>query len=202
MIETSENAVQLGAAALLALVCAGAAVRQKKEAYGILALFYAATALGDLYWLLYLAFYHVTPMYSYISEFAWYAAWSFLILLLRQEQEDVRRGRHPALLLVPVFTGGMCLFYMRWGDPIGNLVTAVFMTILLLRSLPGCFGGSSAKKPLYRAVAVYCLIEYSMWTASCFWSGDGIANPYLWFDALFTVCIVHFFPVLGKAVRG
>ena len=50
-------------------------------------------------------------------------------------------------------------------------------------------------------MVAYCLIEYIMWTLSCFFDGDTLANPYLWFDALYTVCIALIFPALGKAVR-
>lgn len=204
MIETIENALQLGVCLLLALASIGMAYRQKNKAYGILALFYAAFALGDLYWLLYLGFYHITPQYSYISEVTWYVAWLFLLLLLRQVQGDGCRSRHPALWLVSVLTGAMCVFYMQWGDYASNLISAVFMTLLLWRALPGCFmkekvGG--AKRLFYIAVVVFCLIEYTMWMLSCFYGGDTITNPYFWFDTLFTLCIALFFPALGKAVR-
>lgn len=205
MIETSENAIQLGVCLLLALASIGMAYRRKNKAYGVLALFYAAVALGDLYWLLYLGFYHITPVYSYISEVAWYAAWLFLLLLLRQVEDDRRGNKHPVLWLVPVFTGAMCIFYMHWGDYLSNLISALLMTHLLWHSLPGCFGkefGDSAKRPFCTAVVIFCLIEYTMWTLSCFFDGDAIANPYLWFDALFTVCIALFFSALGKAVRA
>ena len=204
MIETIENAVQLGVALILAIASAGLTYRRKSKAYGTLALFYAAIALGDLYWLLYLGFYRVTPQYSYISEVAWYAAWLFLLLLLRQVQGERPISRHPLLWLIPVFTGGMCVFYMRWGDYVGNLISAVFMTLLLWRALPGCFAkerGSSAKRWFSIAVVAFCLVEYIMWTLSCFFDGDTLANPYLWFDALYTVCIALIFPALGKAVR-
>lgn len=205
MIETIENALQLGVCLLLALASVGVACRRKSKAYGILALFYAAFALGDLYWLLYLGFYHITPMYPYISWVSWYAAWLFLLLLLRQVQDDKHHGKHPLLWLVPAFTGAMCVFYMQWGDYVGNLISAVFMALLLWRALPGCFTKekvSGAKRPFYIAVVVFCLIEYTMWTLSCFYGGDTIANPYFWFDALFTVGTTLFFPALGKAVRA
>ena len=171
----------LGVALILAIASLGITYRRKSKAYGTLALFYAAIALGDLYWLLYLGFYHVTPQYSYISEVAWYAAWLFLLLLLRQMQGERPLGRHPLLWLIPVFTGGMCVFYMRWGDYVGNLISAVFMTLLLWRALPGCFtkeSGSSAKRWFSIAVVAFCLVEYIMWTLSCFFDGDTLANPY------------------------
>lgn len=204
MIETIENTVQLGVSVLLAFVSLGIAYRKKSEACGTLVLFYAAISLGDLYWLLYLGFYHITPMYSYISEVSWYAAWLFLLLLLRQVQNDRPLSKHPILWLIPVFTGAMCVFFMQWGDYLSNLLSSVLMTFLLWRSLSELLikeNKDNAKRRFCIAVAIFCLVEYTMWILSCFFTGDTITNPYFWFDALFTICIALFFPTLRKAVK-
>lgn len=202
MIETIENAVQLGVSVLLMFVCIGIAYRKKDKLYGTLALFYASTVLGDLYWILYLGFYRITPQYSYISEISWYAAWIFLLLLSRQVDDDRRISMRPVFWFIPVFTGAMCVFFMRWGDYLGNLITAVLMALLLMRSVPGCFSKEAGrnKKWFHIAVVAFCMTEYIMWTLSCFFYGDTIANPYLWFDAVFTLCIAMIFPGLRKAV--
>ena len=49
---------------------------------------------------------------------------------------------------------------------------------------------------------IFCLLEYALWTVSCFWMGDTMANPYFWFDLLITGCMLLFLPALEKAVAS
>ena len=51
-------------------------------------------------------------------------------------------------------------------------------------------------------ILVFCLIEYGLWFSSCFFDGDTLANPYYWFDILFTASFVLFIPATKKAVTG
>ena len=204
MIETIENAAQLIIVWLCFLISIFRTYKTESRAWGFLALFYFSFFLGDLYWLTYLVFYRDTPQYSYISGFSWYAAYLFLLLLLRHllDRKASRQKQLP-LWFILVFTGGMGLFYMQWGDYPGNLITAVLMSFLLWRAVQGLIypeDRDPAKRRIYIAVLVFCLVEYAMWTISCFFDGDTLADPYYWFDAAFTVSIATFLPLLGKVV--
>ena len=96
----------------------------------------------------------------------------------------------PGMWLIPLFTGGMCIFYMQWGDYPGNLITAVLMTLLLwytvrgLRALKAGAVMAAGAAAIYRLTILFCLVEYCLWTISCFWMGYTIRNPYFWLDLL------------------
>lgn len=204
MIETIENALQLAVTGVCSAACFVLAYRMKEKEWDILALFYAAIFLGDLYWLLYLLFKGTTPNLSYVSEFAWYAAYMFLLILLRfVEGEKARQVRHPLLWIIPAFTIGMCVFYMQWGDYLGNIILAFLMGAILLESIKGLIALSHGAERNFCAAALSLgLIEYTLWTVSCFSSGEGITNPYYWVDFLFTMSMAALLPLFAKVVRA
>ena len=212
MIETIENALQLGVTGICSAICFFLAYRMKEKEWDILALFYAAIFLGDLYWLLYLLFKGTTPNLSYVSEFAWYAAYMFLLIIFRfVGGEKATQIRHPLLWLIPVFVIGMCIFYMQWGDYLGNIISAFLMGLLFLNSIRGLIAFSRGdeadetfrtRRNFCASVLVLCLIEYTLWTVSCFSSGEGISNPYYWFDFLFTMSMAALLPLFAKVVRA
>ena len=40
-----------------------------------------------------------------------------------------------------------------------------------------------------------------MWTASCFFEGTGISNPYYWFDIMLTVTVPVFIPIIRLEIK-
>ena len=129
----------------------------------------------------------------------------------------------PVLWLVPVFTIGMSIFYMQRGDYISNIIAAVLMTGLIWHSLAGLITSGKSNdakgsnenevnaadknvkknghRMLYAVTFLFCVTEYALWTTSCFWAGDTIANPYFWFDFLLSLTFPMFIPALGKAAE-
>lgn len=214
MIEAVDNGIQLmltGICTAAALVCA---VRSKARPWFLLGLFSGVFFLGDLYWMLYLVFYQDTPQHTYISDLSWDASYLFLILLLLyvREIEDSPPAWRPQwsslrrLWPAPVFTVGMCAFFMTYGNYVSNIVAAVLMTGLLVVSLEGLrsLRGESPQKrslrPVYVVALIFCAAEYGMWICSCFWEGDSLANPYFWFDLLLSLTFLLLFAALRKAV--
>lgn len=220
MIEVVDNIIQLSMTVITTVVAAYHAVRLKSRAWSMLGLFSGVYSLGLIYWLLFLLFFGHTPEYSSIPDLCWYSSYLFLLMLiiyLREESsgsdsfpgkvgDDVLKRilmADKALWLIPVFTIGMCLFYMRLGDYIVNITAAVLMTGLIWHAVSGLLslkGQKSGKKLFYIVTLLFCLTEYSLWTASCFWIGDTLASPYFWFDFLLSLLFVLFIPALGKAV--
>lgn len=203
MTELLENLIQLAVTG----ICTGAAIHRavsyREKIWADLALFYGLFFLGDLYWILYLLFYGDTPQYGYISDLAWYAAFVFLILLIQQVS-----GLKPDLKTVvpwigPLFALGMGIFYMQWGDIFGNILSMLIMGTLLWLVLyhlfPGKRRGSvpGKNKSLYVMILIICLLEYILWTLSCFWMGETLANPYFWADFALTAVL----PLLLMGVR-
>lgn len=206
MIETIENALQL----LILLVCTGVSlawvIRERGGTTLLLFFFYASFALADLYWLLYLVFYNHTPVIFYVSDLSWYASYLFLdMLVLQRADPQEQKFRHAALWAIPAFCTVMCLFYMQWGDYLSNVICAVLMSLLLYHSIRGMIymrshPKAAANRPLYIAVLVFCILEYGVWTTSCFWVGDTWKNPYFLFDCLMTVYMLFLLLSYRKAV--
>lgn len=220
MIETTVNALQT----LIAGVCAGFSLRNSirtgSRSWLLLTLFFGSFFFGDLYWQLYLLFYGQTPPYSFAPELNWYSAYLFLILLLANIQGEnqaqtgdsvigkAKKKTSPFMMLIPLFTFGMCIFYMNWGSYINNLITAVLMTLLLWYAFRGLglrdSSGKTAGKyrSIYIITLLFSLVEYALWTSSCFWMGDTLRSPYFWFDLLLSFVLILFPAALSKEVRG
>lgn len=221
MIEIIENAIQLAMTGACSCAALYRAVRYKDRAWALLGLFAGIYCLGDLYWLLYLAFYRITPQHFSVAEMSWYASYLFLMLLVIYVRVDIcghrmpktggrmqwARNVSPVLWLVPVFTVGMCVFFMHWGDYVSNILTAVLMTGIIWHALSGLLYRSADTSPeteeqrlLFKIALFFAVIEYAMWISSCFWMGNTIANVYFWLDILLSCTFLLFVPALGKAV--
>ena len=203
MIELSENLLEILVVGICLTAASIRAFRSREKGWILLSFVYTSYFLGNLYWALYLFFYHRTPPVFYVSEISWCAAYLFMILLLRYYQTDAERGmKSPALWMIPVFVTGMTVFFMTRGSYLLNLIEAVMMGSLMLRSLQGLLALRSAadgRKHLCTVVLVFCLIEYGLWTSSCFWMGDTLRSPYFWFGALLILIQPMFIWAVGKA---
>lgn len=205
MIESVENALQIA----VLFGCAGAAAARayavRSRAWTLLAFFYGSWGLGDVYWLVCLLFFGRTPQISVVSDLSWFASYIFLYMLLREAEPPVSR-REKQLLpwLGPAFAAGMAAFFMQWGETLSNLIYGALMGLLLFsairRLLDNVPGGE--KCFLCVLILILCLLEYALWTCSCFFAGETWRNPYYWFDFLMTLCFPLFLPAVGKAVKA
>ena len=206
MTEIIENSLQLALLMACTILAGVYAFRAKSLDAGILTMFYGSYVLGDIYWLLYLVFYNHTPDIFYVPYLSWYAAYLFLFLLLKRiTPEEEQKTVHPAAWLMPVFTVGMCIYYMQFGDYLGNVITAVLMGHLLFHAVRGLIWirrhpEGKCRRALYWVVIAFCTLEYLAWTASCIFVGDTLVNPYFWFDFLITPCAMLILPAYRKAV--
>ena len=206
MIESTENILQLAATLFCTLFAVLYAAKTYKRIWALLALASGVYFLGDLYWQLYLMFYGQTPSHTHIPYLGWYASYVFLLLqLLEIRGERPARPRSRLLWLIPPFTAGMAAFYLQWGDWLGNLVSAVLMGLLLWHTAD-CLSlwrdrADAGRRGFAASILLFCAAEYAAWTCSCFWEGDTLQNPYLWFDALLSVCFLIFPFALRRAVE-
>ncbi|MBR6403669.1 MAG: hypothetical protein IKS48_09835 [Eubacterium sp.] len=76
----------------------------------------------------------------------------------------------------------------------------IWNTLVGLLSLKNSAKEISGRKWIYLSILLFCFAEYSTSTASCFWMGDSIQNPYFWFDVLLSLTFLLFPPALRKAV--
>ena len=159
--------------------------------------FYGSWLLGDVYWLACLVFYDGTPQISAVSDLSWYASYIFLYLLLRHTAPPEKPfGAKVLPWLGPVFTAGMGVFFMLRGEIAANLVYAGLMGFLLYAAIRRLM----ERRSVYLSVLilVFCLLEYALWTASCFWNDEIVLHPYYWFDFLLTVSFPFFLPATER----
>lgn len=205
LIEEIDNAFQLLSLGMLSFLMAYKAIRTRNRIWILLYMFYIVITLGNLYWFLYMMLYEETPFYSFIPDFCWAAAYmSLLLLLLYIREGEWKYQQFMALWPVAVFTLAMSVFYMRYGKYLTNLAYAVLMAMLIMVSILGFrnMEKGSGKRKLYLISLLFCLVEYSLWTASCFdWSGSVLLDPYYFLDVLLTICYILFYPAAGKAVE-
>lgn len=223
MIEIADNIVQLISTGLVTVISLYRSARTKSLAWNMLGLFSGVYFLGLTYWLLFLLFYNHTPHYSIIQDLSWYSSYLFLMLLIiyvREESSgndsfpvsprtpigEIVASIKPVLWLIPVFTAGMCIFFMQYGAILSNIIAAVLMTGLIWHAASGLlsFGGEDRNynkhKLLYLVTILFCITEYALWTSSCIWQGSKITNPYFWLDTLLSIVFLLFIPALRKAV--
>ena len=205
MIESYENALQITVLSLCACAAAYQAFKAQSKTWTFLAFFYGNWLLGDIYWLVCLIFYQETPLISAVSDLSWYATFIFLYMLLRQAV-PLENKRISRILpwSGPVLSAGMAVFFMQWGEYFNNLVYASLMGLLMYASLERLSG---REKPgryrfLCRLILAFCLLEYALWTASCFLKTDSLSEPYYWFDLMLTCTFPLFLPAVRKAVAS
>lgn len=205
MIERIDNGLQMAVLAVCGVIALIRFLRSRDKAWMLLALFYGSWFLGDVYWSVCLFFYGQTSQISVVSDLSWYAACIFLYMLLRQAAPPVtRREKRVLPWLGPAFALAMAVFFMRWGEILSNLIYAALMGLLLFSALRRLMDGQRYRSArcLVAAILCACLMDYALWTASCFWAGETIQNPYYWFDFLLTACFVLFLPAVRKGVSA
>lgn len=219
MIDGLENALQVVALLICVLISVSRTVKWHSRTWTILGFFFGSWALGDLYWMFCLLLFDTTPAVSVVSDLSWYASYIFLYLLLRQTAPpESPRERRLMPWLGFVFTLGMaiwfCSFYIYWNEEQGyhfilwdkvlnNLICAALMGLLLFSSIRRLLDRERypAQRALCAAILIICLMEYALWTCSCFWFDDSLANPYYWVDFLLTASFFLLLPATRKAVQ-
>ncbi len=216
MTEAIENAFQIFIAGGCLIYALFKAMSLRSRSWILLMFFYAELFMGNLYWQLYLIFINGNPLIPFVSEFCWDVALGFLLVLVNRYSKGKISIKHdPVLLVIPVFTVGMAIFYMQWGQIADNIAVAVLMTFLILRCVYGLRmisgrgyyasarekdpkGSDPAVRGLYCVMLWFCTIEYLSWTASCFFDGDTLANPYYWCDIALSISLLFFIPALNR----
>ena len=200
MIESCENLVQTAVLTLCAVIASYRVVRRKSRAWTLLAFFYGSWLLGNCYWLCCLIFYG-RPQVSAVSDLSWCASYLFLYLLLRQTSPEAGKAKRLTPWLGPAFTAAMAVFFMQWGKWISNLVYAGLMGGLLYAVLARLTERKrDGARTLCAVIFVFCLAEYALWTSSCLFEEESLANPYYWCDILLTALFPFFLPATKKAV--
>lgn len=207
MIELFDNIFQL-IASLLTTVGAGIMFsKYKQQAYLLLTCFFATFMLGSLYWTLHYFLFSYTPQIFYVSELAWSASHMFLLTLVHTlAGPDEKKFKHPALWLAPVFCISQLVIYWFHADILLNTLISALVTVIMWQALRGfLYARRQSGKPRDRqyfhlVILAIIVLEHGLWTTSCFWMGDTLANPYFWIDFLLTATLLSLLPATRKAV--
>ena len=201
MIEQIDNGIQIAVLAICVIAAIFKAAKYRSRSWTLLAFFYASWLLGDIYWTVCLHFYDKTPEISVVSDLSWYASYIFLYLLLRHTSSPEKlAGKKSIPWLGPVFALGMAMFFMQRGEIVNNLIYAGLMGLLLYSTIRRLTDRRNGYLPAL--ILILCLLEYALWTASCFWNDELLLHPYYWFDFLLTVSFPFFLPAVRKAVAA
>ena len=133
------------------------------------------------------------------------ASFVFLLALaLTLPGEEERRCRAGACWLVPAVCLPQFALYVTHGDILFNVLMCGMTMLLAWCALRGLVwagrSGDGRLRPFHRAVLAFTVLEYALWTSSCFWVGDTLANPYFWFDFLLSLVLLLLLPAARKAV--
>ncbi len=203
LIEKIDNGFQLLSLGICLALSLYRAFSSRNQIWGLLAMFYGAATLGNLYWFLYMVLFEQTPYYSFISDYCWVSGFLFLLLLMLQiRKSEWEWKRSFVSILIPVFTFGMALFYMQWGDYLTNIFYAACMSFLLNSSIQGIklAEKKTGRYYLFLCVLMYCAIEYCLWTSSCI-PGDTYDVLYYMFDVILTLIQIQFYPAVRRLIR-
>lgn len=201
MIYRIDNTLQIIVLVLCVFISLRRAFRTRDTIWTLMALFYSCWILDDLYWLLYWIFYGISPILD-TANLCWYASYVFLYLVIFQVSPVKEPwDRNPLPWLGPVFAAAMAVFYIQWGEVLSNLVCGALMGLLLYTTIRRLLNRSLKKQHfLFASVLGLCLLEYGLWTASCFWKSDSLKNPYYWIDFMLTITFLILLPATKKAV--
>ncbi|MCR4590846.1 MAG: hypothetical protein K5668_08505 [Lachnospiraceae bacterium] len=187
-------------------------IKRRKE-WTRLFYFFGSFLLGDVYWQVCLLFNRELSPVALVADFCWYTSYVCLILLeiciiKDAAQNDELKNNGPLRFLpflAPVFTGGMALFYITWGQVINNIIYAVLMGATLFLAITGLTLKKSPEtkriKLFCMAVLLYCFFEYSAWTVSCFSEIEIMYRAYVVFDSLMTLSFLLFIPATAAVVK-
>ncbi len=207
MVELFDNFSQF---LVTLLATAGAGIlfyKSRVQAYFLLTCFFGTFMLGTLYWTLHFLLFNYTPQVFYVSELAWIASYMFLLTLgYTLSTPDERKFRHPAVWFVPIFCIPQLILYLLHGDILFNLLICGLTMAVAWHSARGLIyvrrqsGKLGVMQFFHIVVLLIIILEYCLWTSSCFWISDTYTNPYFWIDFLLTASIFALLPATKKAV--
>ena len=126
--ELIDNCFQIAVLLCAALAAIAAALRHKDRRFLILALFFVCVSMGTLYWVLHIFIFGNVPQVFYVSEFAWLAAYLFLLSFQMVRTDGVR----PLFSLLPLFcallTAAVVLAVRMFGP--SYVVSAAFAVVM------------------------------------------------------------------------
>ena len=167
-----------------------------------LIIFFLTHFLSDYYWTIYsLATRSDPDVAGFITNLGWNIGYIFLLLAVLELRYDGARGFfHPVMLLPVIINIPQLILYCSYGSILNNLWEVGITTLIMVCCLKGIMYYHVKKKEyearfphFYVLVLIFMLMEYGMWTASCFAWPSEVMSPYL-YCTMAGSAIMIFFP--------
>ena len=126
--ELIDNCFQIAVLLCAALAAIAAALRHKDRRFLILALFFVCVSMGTLYWVLHIFIFGNVPQVFYVSEFAWLAAYLFLLSFQMVRTERGRPFFSLPSLFCALLTAAVVLAFRMFGP--SYFVSAAFAVVM------------------------------------------------------------------------
>jgi heme A synthase len=216
-IEDFENIFSLVCTVIGLLYCLFKYIELPKRGYLYLVIFFLSHFLSDYYWTVYTLIMKDNPE---VSEFTAYLGWNIAYVILFLAVFHFRRAEkkyfHP-LMLWPLATNiPLFIYYIQFGGIINNLWQVGFTTLTMVfcmrellyyravkagKLVPSQDGMPKTDVAIPRLpllVLLFLIVQYGMWTASCFeWSNE-LLNPYFYCTILYSLIPIFFVRAAGK----
>ena len=191
MIESVENSIGLAVLIICTVIALTQAIRTRERSWTLLALAIGSSTLAGLFWLVCLVFYGRTPQVATVSDLSWYALYLFMYMLLREVAPPKEKQEKRLLPWVgPVVTAGLTAYYMQYGKIVSNVIYWLLVSLLLFSSTRKLMDRQhyAKQRALSAVILAFCVLEYALWTSSCFGELNTLLHPYFWFDFLLVLC--------------
>lgn len=168
------------------LICAFKYIESPKRWYKYLTVFFLANFFSEYYWAVYELVMHDYPD---ISMFMAYLGWNigYLVLLVAVfflRNRESRKYFHPVILLPFITNVPQFVLYISFGGVLNNLWEVGITTLTMVFCLQEIMYYATNREkfrsfPYFSTlILIYLIINYGMWTTSCFDWSSPVTNPY------------------------
>lgn len=185
-IDVIENVFMLLAAVIGLLLTLFRYIETPKRGFLYISIFFLTHLLSDYYWTTYSIIMGDEPAVSgFMAYFGWNLGYMVLFFAaLEMRSEKAKRFFSP-LMLLPIPINLIQFFiYIQYGGIINNIWEGFFATAIAVVSLQSilCYVKNRDDKSLFpwihNTFLFFIMMEYGMWTSSCYSWPSPAANPY------------------------
>ena len=197
--EDFENIFTLFCTIVGLLYCLFKYIERPKRRYLFLVVFFLGHFFSDYYWGIFVLTMHTYPTVSeFMAYLGWNFAYIFLFLAIFQFRKESKKYFHP-LMLWPLLTNiPLFILYIQFGGYLNNIWQVGATTLIMIFCMRELLFYVKHRKDGVRfpllpmAALLFEIMEYGMWTASCFEWKSELLNPYLYCTVLGSVIMVGF----------
>ena len=188
------------------LLCLFKYVAYSKRRYLFLIAFFILRFLSDYYWMVYQLIMHDTPsLHNYVSNLGWDLGYAVLLyMIFRYQSPECRQFFHP-LMLWPVLTNlPQLILYLPYDSLLTNLWEVGVTTLIMIFCTKSILYYAKNRKNgvpfphLATLILLTHILEYGMWTSSCFEWGGELRSPYFYLNIAASLVVTFYAAAMEK----